>query len=141
MHIQESGELMELMLLVYAIGLLSKLYAAMGILILVFGVSTVILFISLTVESPTDYDRKYFKESVELYNKVKPIRVKYIKRLLLVITVAFTLMTVLPSEKTAYVMVAAYAAQKVATHPGTEEISAKVLKIINQNLDKYVDAK
>lgn len=132
---------MELMLLVYAIGLLSKLYAAMGILILVFGVSTVILFISLTVESPTDYDRKYFKESVELYNKVKPIRVKYIKRLLLVITVAFTLMTVLPSEKTAYVMVAAYAAQKVATHPGTEEISAKVLKIINQNLDKYVDAK
>ena len=45
---------------------------------------------------------------------------------------------ILPSEKTAYVMVGAYATQKVAESGVVQETGSKVLTIINQKLDQYV---
>ena len=45
----------------------------------------------------------------------------------------------LPTEKTAYTMVAAYATQKVYESPETAKIQAKVLTIINQKLDTFID--
>lgn len=47
--------------------------------------------------------------------------------------------TLIPSEKTAYMMVGAYTAQKIAQNPKVEQVGAKVLTIINQKLDQYVD--
>ena len=52
---------------------------------------------------------------------------------------SFSLANAIPNEKTAYVMVAAYATQKIAQNPATEEIGGKVLTIINQKLDSYID--
>ena len=51
----------------------------------------------------------------------------------------FCVSALIPSQKTAYMMVGAYAAQKVAENPKTVELSGKVIKIIEANLDKYVD--
>lgn len=45
----------------------------------------------------------------------------------------------LPSEKTAYTMVGAYAAQKVAENDKVQQMSGKVLTIIEQKLDGYID--
>jgi hypothetical protein len=45
----------------------------------------------------------------------------------------------LPSEKTAYTMVAAYAAQKVAENDKVQQMSGKVLTIIEQKLDGYIE--
>jgi hypothetical protein len=45
----------------------------------------------------------------------------------------------LPSEKTAYTMVGAYAAQKVAENDKVQQMSGKVLTIIEQKLDSYID--
>lgn len=45
----------------------------------------------------------------------------------------------LPTEKTAYTMVAAYATQKVYESPETAKIQAKVLTIINQKLDTFIE--
>jgi len=47
--------------------------------------------------------------------------------------------TLIPSEKTAYVMVGAYTAQQIAQNPKVEQVGAKVLTIINQKLDTYVE--
>lgn len=43
----------------------------------------------------------------------------------------------LPSEKTAYTMVAAYATQKVAEAPETRELASDVLIIINSKVKQY----
>jgi hypothetical protein len=45
----------------------------------------------------------------------------------------------LPSEKTAYMMVGAYATQKVAENQSVQETGKKVLTIIEQKLDSYID--
>ena len=49
------------------------------------------------------------------------------------------LATLLPTEKTAYMMVGAYATQKIAEDDRVQETGGKVLKIINQKLDTYVE--
>lgn len=49
-----------------------------------------------------------------------------------------TIATLVPKEKTAYIMLGAYATQKVAEDPRTQEIGNKILKIVNVKLDQYV---
>jgi hypothetical protein len=53
--------------------------------------------------------------------------------------VACWVLILIPSEKTAYTMVGAYAAQKVAENDKVQQMSGKVLTIIEQKLDKYID--
>lgn len=50
----------------------------------------------------------------------------------------FLVSIAIPSEKTAYIMVGAYAAQKIATDPKVQQMSSKVLTIIEQKLDSYI---
>ena len=45
----------------------------------------------------------------------------------------------IPSEKTAYTMVGAYAAQKVSENEKVQQMSGKVLTIIEQKLDSYIE--
>ena len=47
-------------------------------------------------------------------------------------------LAILPSEKTAYTMVGAYAAQRLAQNLEVQELSGKVLTIIEQQMDKYI---
>lgn len=49
--------------------------------------------------------------------------------------------TLLPTEKTAYMMVAAYATQKIYESPETAKIQEKVLTLINQKLDSFIEDK
>lgn len=49
-----------------------------------------------------------------------------------------TLSAVIPSTKTAYIMVGAYAAQRVAEDPKVQQISGKVVALIEQRLDEYI---
>lgn len=52
--------------------------------------------------------------------------------------VFYTAWTILPTEKTLYVMAGAYTAQKIAENPKAQQISDKVFKIIDQKLDELV---
>lgn len=45
----------------------------------------------------------------------------------------------IPSERTAYLMVGAYATQKIAEAPKTQELGADVLKIIESKIRFYAD--
>jgi hypothetical protein len=62
----------------------------------------------------------------------------HVKTSLKVFLVSVFISGILPSEKTAYVMVGAYATQKVAESGAVQETGSKVLTIINQKLDQYV---
>lgn len=62
----------------------------------------------------------------------------HVKTALKVFLPAVLVLTFLPTEKTAYVMVGAYATQKVAQSGVVQETGGKVLTIINQKLDQYV---
>lgn len=53
--------------------------------------------------------------------------------------VSLFLLIFIPTEKTAYTMVGAYAAQKVAENDKVQQMSGKVLTIIEQKLDGYID--
>lgn len=56
-----------------------------------------------------------------------------------VAVIAAWVLILIPSEKTAYTMVGAYAAQKVAENDKVQQMSGKVLAIIEQKLDGYID--
>lgn len=49
-----------------------------------------------------------------------------------------SLFVTLPSERTAYIMVGAYAAQKIAQDPKTEQIASKTIDLINLRLDELI---
>ena len=49
------------------------------------------------------------------------------------------ILVLIPTQKVAYTMVGAYAAQKVAENGKVQETGDKVLQLINQKLDHYID--
>jgi hypothetical protein len=62
-----------------------------------------------------------------------------VKLALKVLIPCLIVMTFLPAPKTAYMMVGAYAAQKVAENGKVQETGGKVLELINQKLDGYLE--
>ena len=128
---------MDLALLVYGISLLDKIGAfAVGCIIvsvLVAGGSW-IWYISET-------DRKSYYTDKE--NDVREANgvmcVKWLKRSLVTIFLVSFALIFLPTEKTAYTMVGAYAAQKVAENDKVQAMSGKVLTIIEQKLDSIIE--
>lgn len=110
---------MELALLVWIISMLSGFAALAFVGAVVFASMSVIIGVTFC-EVGTKY-YKNFKWSIPG----------------LVICAIVAIM--IPSEKTAYTMVGAYAAQKVAENPKVRDMSGKVLTIIEQKLDTYIE--
>lgn len=48
------------------------------------------------------------------------------------------LLVAIPNQKTAYIMVGAYATQQIAQDPKVQQIGAKTLLLIEQKLDEYI---
>lgn len=130
---------MELAFLVYSISLLNSmtcvfiaLAIASGILAFAYGLVTSVYHSKYT-------SRYYDKDQIEFF-KAKGAKTWKWTKIWLSMGAAFVVFAnFIPSQKTAYMMVGAYAAQKVAENPKTIELSGKVIKIIEANLDKYVD--
>lgn len=134
---------MDLALLVYGIDLISSIKAfliACTVLIGAIMISTGVYTSSWYFEG-TEYhwdlkqDGTVKDNILNARNKVLLIFKKTIPWFFV-----FSFLSILiPSDKTAYTMVGAYAAQKIATDERTAEVSGKVLTIINQKLDSYVE--
>lgn len=108
---------MSLALLVYAISTLTKLSVLLAILSLLLVVVTAITTIAV---ADSGRPPKMWKWGLPL-------------------TLAMlTVVVLIPSEKTAYTMVGAYAAQKVAEDPKVQQLSGKVLQVIENKLDSYI---
>jgi len=116
---------MDLALLVYAISLLHGIgtfFFTMILVCCVVGIGNFIYWI--------DYSSSDEREA--------GVRKRLWKAFWVGVVSAWALI-LLPSEKTAYTMVGAYAAQKVAENDKVQQMSGKVLTIIEQKLDSYID--
>lgn len=117
---------MDLALLVYVISLLHGIGAFFAALIMACGAVGIGNFIYwIDSYSPSE-------------EKVAGIRKRLWKAFWVAIVSAWVLI-LLPTEKTAYTMVGAYAAQKVAENDKVQQMSGKVLTIIEQKLDSYIE--
>ena len=56
----------------------------------------------------------------------------------IVLVVSGLVLTFLPSERTAYMMLGAYGAQQLLEQPETATITQKILVIVNQELDSRI---
>jgi chromate transport protein ChrA len=115
---------MNLALLVYAVSLLSKFGGVADFLI---AASSAMLIILVVITSD-------ILDAEEWWSKFR----RFVKPLATIIVVSLIVRVILPSEKTAYMMIGAYTAQKLAADPRTGEVGDKVLTIINQKLDSYI---
>ena len=128
---------MDLALLVYFVSVIASIKIP-----LVGG--TVVMcatFVGLTISkmvyfAPSGYDKQYrFEEYTETKNAVN----RWWKNVGILFGVVAFLNVLTPSEKTMYIMVGAYAAQKITENDKVVLISSKVLKIIESKLDGYID--
>lgn len=117
---------MDLALLVYAINTLSGIRGILGALV---GLSALIV-LGLFIYMGDQYGED---------NQSKLWAWKRIKMWFGIGLASLFLVVLLPGQKTAYTMVGAYAAQKIAQDPKVEQMGSKVLVIINQKLDSYID--
>ena len=131
---------MELAFLVYGLGLINNIHGLLVVLAaLVFPVSIIAFGCLLNLDHWEAIKETYRKTaSIDEAKLALARNLKITKRLCISMVVSVLLLVTIPSERTAYMMVGAYAVQTVASHPSTIETSAKVLKLINIKLDEFI---
>ena len=127
---------MDLALLVYGINVLGKLGVVLG---LATGFGVIVLVISTLVRIFHTKETWDSQRDDQIKQGRRESSVTVMKYSGVVVALAIMLNVLLPSEKTAYTMVAAYAAQKVSENDKVQQMSGKVLTIIEQKLDSYID--
>lgn len=134
---------MDLALLVYVISLISGFSFFLGV---TSGASAIAFFILSIVNAEHTFSGSEYSWNLNRDGTLKESVVqqrKLLKRFWKISLIVFVLSAIIniliPSEKTAYTMVGAYATQKIAEDSRTQEIGGKVLTIINQKLDSYVE--
>lgn len=70
-----------------------------------------------------------------LVDKASP---RMVKKTSIALVVAVIGLTILPSERTAYMMLGAYGTQQLLEHPETATSIQKILVIVNQELDSRI---
>ena len=115
---------MDLALLVYSISVLTIINA----------LTVLVLFMALAVNgiSSIVYFAGYHKSEIDT-------SIRFWKYSAVALAITVPLAVLIPREKTMYTMVGAYAAQKVAEDTKVQNLSAKVLKIVENKLDSYIE--
>jgi hypothetical protein len=127
---------MELALLVYVISLLQSVDVFFKLCIFALVLVSAVLGIYLGDSG----DKMYYNDKENTRRAASAVNAKkWLWRNIWIAIASAWVIILLPSEKTAYTMVGAYAAQKIAQDPKTEQMGSKVLVIINQKLDEYID--
>lgn len=130
---------MDLALLVYGISLISKTEVILSCGVIFGGIAS-LLFATLISSWAFDGNEYSWDKDQNGQLKEKVVNMRNLQKRLLKISIWITSICivfsiVVPSEKTAYLMVGAYATQKIAENDKVQETGEKVLKIINQKLD------
>ena len=134
---------MDLALLVYGISLL---HGIEGFFVGMIVISSIVAIVSGIVTANWKFSGSEYSWDLNKDGTVKEkvlagrrFGEKAFKWSLVVFFISALLNVLIPNEKTAYTMVGAYAAQKVAENEKVQQTGDKVLKIINQKLDSYID--
>lgn len=128
---------MDLALLVYGISLLHGIGAFIVGCIIASAIVAFVFFLWRVSECD---EKSYYSDrenKIRVENGV--MCEKWIKRGLVSLFCFAFVLVFIPTEKTAYTMVGAYAAQKVAENEKVQAMSGKVLTIIEQKLDGYIE--
>ena len=128
---------MELALLVYFASVVGTFSGLLGLLsFLLFSVS--IAFVITLLIGDLGIKKRYGETEEELNNqlKIKSILTKSIKWTI-PLTIIFALLTVLlPTERTVYLMTAAYATQTIAQNDRVQKIGSDVLEVVEKKLSE-----
>ena len=128
---------MELALLVYFASVVGTFSGLLGLLsFLLFSVS--IAFVITLLVGDLGVKTLYGETEEELNNqlKIKSILIKSIKWTI-PFTVIFALLSVLlPTERTVYLMTAAYATQTIAQNDRVQKIGSDVLEVVEKKLSE-----
>ncbi len=128
---------MDLAILVYVISLLHGIGGFFTAAAIISGIFFV--FFSMWKFAETDH-QSYYSERKNAERAANGVMCwKWMKVFATTGIISAWVLILLPTEKTAYTMVGAYAAQRVAENPKVQELSGKVLKVIENKLDKYVE--
>ena len=128
---------MDLALLVYAISLLNGIHAFWLVSLILCGAIT--FFLAMYRATECDERSYYSDKENEARIKAGTKAVYWLKFTITGAILSAWIMILLPTEKTAYTMVGAYAAQRVSENDKVQQMSGKVLTIIEQKLDGYID--
>lgn len=112
---------MEFALLIYLTEMLGKLEIVLTIAALLSAFAVVFLGVGFLAE--------------EYWVKL------YLKWGVLTLAVSISFIVVLPSKKTAYMMVGAYAAQKVVQSPDVVGIYSRIIRLVETKLDEATEKK
>lgn len=126
---------MDLALLVYGISVMGKLSALLGGIVIF---SIVAFGVGLLVRAFHAKETWHDSRDNDVYGARREFATRVLKWSGGVVLGCSLVLTLIPSEKTAYTMVGAYAAQKVAENENVQRISGKVLAVIEQKLDTYI---
>lgn len=134
---------MDLALLVYGISLLNGIGIFFATLMFALAVATIMSFIQFCSWKFSSSEYSWdLKSDGTLKDKVAAARdfgVKVLKYCSVATVILGMLIIFIPSERTAYMMLGAYAAQKVSQDPKAQEVGEKIMKIANAKLDQYVE--
>jgi MFS superfamily sulfate permease-like transporter len=128
---------MDLVWLVYGISLLTGIGTMLGVAIVI-SICCMIFLLGYRGMECTQEDFYGAQTNQKRAEKGK-WAMGHVKTSLIVFITSSVLLTFLPSEKTAYMLVGAYAAQKIAENDKVQETGSKVLAVINQKLDTYIE--
>ena len=128
---------MELALLVYFASVVGTFSGLLGLLsFLLFSVS--IAFVITLLIGDLGVKKRYGETEEELNNqlKIKSILTKSIKWTIPFAVIFVLLSVLLPTERTVYLMTAAYATQTIAQNDRVQKIGSDVLEVIEKKLSE-----
>jgi hypothetical protein len=128
---------MDLALLVYAISLLAPIGTVMMLTAIIAAIAIAGLMLYRAAEC--SQENWYNEEKNRKQTEKAAWAMSRVGDALKVLIPTVMLLIVLPTQKTAYMMVGAYAAQKVVENKSVQDTGGKVLTLINQKLDQYID--
>ena len=126
---------MELALLVYFASVVGTFSALLGIFSFILLVISMVFVITLLI-GDLGIKKRYGGTEEELNNqlKIKSILTKSVKWTI-PLTIIFALLSVLlPTERTVYLMTAAYATQTIAQNDRVQKIGSDVLEVVENKL-------
>lgn len=128
---------MDLALLVYGISVIASINESLIVGTILFVVGFACLTIAKIIyDIASEFDKKY---NIQEYTATKNVLNRWWKTVGIVAAVVTFFNVITPSEKTMYVLVGSYAAQKITENDKIVAMSSKVLKIIETKLDGYID--
>jgi hypothetical protein len=129
---------MTLALIVYLIYSISAVHVFLKVGLFI-AVMTLILTFAIRL-AREDYSW-YFNRDGTLKDEIKAFRNmidKSIKYSSIIAIILSFFITIIPSERTAWMMVGAYTGQKIAENEKVQQLSGKVVTIIENKLDDYI---